>query len=248
MTTAVPTRLKRSSRRIGARSSGTDEAFTLRSRPVTSTQRTVASPAGGSSAARSASPDVASRRATTRISFSSGAMLSSSRLEPPSRRSRTSCRPSPSSAISPSRSSSARRSPERQMGWLEKSSVRRMQLSPASTRRVSSRSKRSVPFSRAACTAGASRASTRSRLATLSRSRLDERRPTSAVSSPFPRRSRRLNSRCSERRVTLAPRCPAAASSRWCPSSTTSRSYGGRTAASSQFCCARRTATSESRR
>jgi hypothetical protein len=45
----------------------------------------------------------------------------------------------------------------------------------------------------------------------------------SAPSSPFPLRSSRPNARCSARRVTEVPRCAAAASSRWCPSSTTSR-------------------------
>ena len=81
VTIAVSTRRNRSSRRIGARSSGTADTAMLRSLPsdldpahASARRRT------GRSAARSASPALSSRRVTPRISPSSGAQRFRARL------------------------------------------------------------------------------------------------------------------------------------------------------------------------
>jgi len=67
VTMVVLTRRNRSSRRIGARSSGTLVAATERSRPLLSSQRTAGVPGLGASVSRSASLACSRRRITARI-------------------------------------------------------------------------------------------------------------------------------------------------------------------------------------
>ena len=251
--TTVSTRSNSASFRTGARSSGTADSVRLGvRRPRRSIHRT-AGPAGGRkptgcsvpfrpSAAASSLRTTPRSSPTSRVRISAGSSMD--------RRSAIVSTPSRNLPNATSRFSSATSSPSRQtLSWANESVSRRtgaLLCSPSS--RLASRPNSSSAQRRAATRASNTLRVSKSRLADAIKS---SRVPSSAASAgrrPRPLRSSLPSSRCTPSMLTWVPRCCAATSSRWCASSSTSRRYGGSTAASCQLSDAMRTARSEANR
>ncbi len=216
MSTTVSIRSNRCSFKTGAKSSGTAASDTFGTlRPRRSSQRTAAgTPAGGRSAAVSPVATMSSRRTTPRSSLSSWARRSDGSSS--DRRSVIVSTPSRSCANASSRLSRATSRPWAQTSSRAKSSVSRstgMEPGSPSSRRTSRVNSVSAPR-RAAPSASNKLRCTRSRLAAESRSSRLASTVRSVGSSPRPFFSSRDSSRSTPSRLTWAPRCMAATSSR----------------------------------